>query len=74
MAKTKVIRTEFTLREARHHAARGVQSVLTAIERAINDGLTIAEEVWNWVISSFMDNDRAKSMIKTHRPDLARLT
>lgn len=69
MAKRQPTHTEFTLREARHFAARGPQAALTAIEKAIKDGLTVLHEVWVWVVN-FADNPRALSLLKANAPAL----
>lgn len=62
--------TEFTLRDARHHAARGVHHALSAIEQAIAGGIVVLHEVWNWVASNFLDNKRALEMVKANAPAL----
>ncbi len=61
---------EFTLREVRRHAARGLHSVLSAIEKAIESGLTVLEEVWQWVATNFIKNVRALELLQEHAPAL----
>ncbi len=69
MAKRQQAHTEFTLREARHFAARGPQAALTAIEKAINNGLRILHEVWVWVVN-LVENPRALALLRQNAPAL----
>ncbi len=69
MAKAKKLHTQFTLREARHFANRGPQAALTAISNAIDAGLEVLYEVWEWVVN-FADNSRARELLEKHAPQL----
>jgi hypothetical protein len=66
--------SEFSLREVKHHAARGIHTVLSAIENAIENGQTVLHEVWQWVATNFAKNIRAVALLKTHAPALAPAT
>ncbi len=63
-------RLAFTLKDVRHHSARGDRIVLGKIEEAIAEGRTILHEVWNWVVSNFAKNERALALLKEHAPAL----
>ena len=69
MAKQAQKHTQFTLRETRHFAARGVHNALGAIEKAITDGLEVLHEVWVWVVN-FAENPRALALLMQNAPEL----
>ena len=62
--------TEFSLRDVRHHAARGVHHALSAIENALQKGIVVLEEVWKWLASNFLDNSRALELVKANAIEL----
>lgn len=62
--------TEFTLRDVRHYSAQGIHVALTAIENAIKNGITILQEVWEWVATNFAKNSRVLNMLTEHAPNL----
>ncbi len=72
MAKPPAQVKQFTARDLQHALARGIQMALSAIEKAIEGKMPIAEEVWTWVTGQ-IQNIRAKMLLEQHRPDLANL-
>lgn len=64
---------EFGVSELARFSSRGIHPVLTAMEEAIQEGIQILNEVWEWVINGFKTNDRAMGLVKKHRPDLCQL-
>lgn len=61
---------EFTLKDVRHHSARGEHIVLGKIEEAITEGRTILHEVWNWVATNFVQDEHATALLQKHAPAL----
>lgn len=55
--------------DLRHHLARGIHATLAAIEKALQEGREVCEQVWIWVQTQ-IGNSRAKTLLEVNRPDL----